>query len=29
LDGLIEHATAFVTANNFAKHLKTLRWRKP
>ncbi len=29
LDGLIDHATAFVTAYNFAKHLKSLRWRTP
>ena len=29
LEGLVEHATAFVTAYNFAKHLKSLRWRTP
>src|SRR5580765_1044565 len=29
LDSLVEHATTFVTAYNFAKHLKGLRWRTP
>jgi transposase-like protein len=29
LDGLKAHVLAFVTAYNFAKHLKRLRWRTP
>ena len=27
--GLIEHTSTFVAAYNFAKHLKSLRWRTP
>jgi len=27
--GLTDHVLAFVTAYNFAKHLKALRWRTP
>ena len=29
LDSLKAHVLAFVTAYNFAKHLKALRWRTP
>jgi hypothetical protein len=29
VDALKTHVPAFVTAHNFAKHLKTLRWRTP
>jgi transposase InsO family protein len=29
LDALKAHVLAFVTAYNFAKHLKALRWRTP
>jgi hypothetical protein len=29
LDALKTHVLAFVTAYNFAKHLKALRWRTP
>jgi transposase InsO family protein len=29
LDALRAHVLAFVTAYNFAKHLKALRWRTP
>lgn len=29
LEGLTAHVLAFVTAYNFAKHLKALRWRTP
>jgi hypothetical protein len=29
LEALKAHALAFVTACNFAKHLKALRWRTP
>ena len=28
-DSLKAHVLAFVTAHNFAKHLKRLRWRTP
>jgi hypothetical protein len=29
VDGLSAHVLAFVTAYDFAKHLKALRWRTP
>jgi len=29
LDSLKAHLDAFITAHNFAKHLKSLRWRTP
>ena len=29
LDSLKAHVLAFVSACNFAKHLKALRWRRP
>jgi hypothetical protein len=29
LDSLRDHLYAFITAYNFAKHLKPLRWRAP
>jgi hypothetical protein len=29
LENLKAHVTAFVTAYNFAKHLKALKWRTP
>jgi hypothetical protein len=29
IESLTEHVSAFVMAYNFAKHLKSLRWRTP
>jgi hypothetical protein len=29
VDGLSAHVLVFVTADDFAKHLKALRWRTP